>query len=131
MIYQSVPRTGLAIVVAIGLAACDEAPTGNPDSEPPTVTIEAPADGSVFAEGEEVTFEGSAEDPEDGTLTGNALLWVSEPDGPLGRGEVLTTSTLSANAHVITLIAADPDGVVASTSINVLVRAPQEKVVDR
>lgn len=131
MIYQSALHTALVILLALGLAACDEGPTENPDSEPPTVVIEAPADGSVFAEGEEITFEGSAEDPEDGPLTGNALLWVSEPDGPLGRGEVLTVSTLSPNAHVITLVAADPDGVVASTSINILIRAPQEKVVDR
>ena len=42
---------------------------------PPTPTIEAPAEGTRFAVGEQFTLRGSATDPQDGALPDSALTW--------------------------------------------------------
>ncbi len=44
-------------------------------NQPPEATIEMPADGSSFQAGDNVTFAGSATDPEDGSLDGSQLEW--------------------------------------------------------
>ena len=80
------------------------------NNQPPVVTITAPANNATFFQGSAVTFTGSGTDPEDGTLTGAALTWSSDRDGPLGTGASLTNSTLTAGAHVITLVGRDSGG---------------------
>lgn len=57
-----------------------------------------------------MTFQGSANDPETGTLSGNALTWRSSLDGTLATGPSHTTSSLSSGSHTITLTAVDPAG---------------------
>jgi glucose/arabinose dehydrogenase len=42
---------------------------------PPTVGITAPVDGATYRAGDAVQLMGSAEDPEDGLLTGTSLAW--------------------------------------------------------
>ena len=54
-------------------------------SFPPLVTIVSPADGSQFASGASVTFEGLADDVEDGDLSAG-LAWSSSINGALGVG---------------------------------------------
>lgn len=93
-------------------------------SPAPSVTISSPSDRSIFDEGTSVTFEGAADDPEDGTLTGDDLVWESDVDGQLGTGESVTASALSPGPHIVTLTASDSDGVSVSTSIGILVEAP-------
>lgn len=44
-------------------------------NDAPRPTIEAPAEGSTFAVGEEISLTGGATDPEDGTLAGDRLSW--------------------------------------------------------
>jgi PKD repeat protein len=44
-------------------------------NEPPTVQITAPLDGATYRAGDTVQLAGSASDPEDGPLTGDALSW--------------------------------------------------------
>jgi hypothetical protein len=56
--------------------------TVNSTNTAPTVTIEAPPDGSSFDEGEPVTLTGTATDPEDGSLSAS-LAWSSDLDGAL------------------------------------------------
>lgn len=90
----------------------------------PTASIAAPDDRSLFSEGEAVTFEGSAEDPADGTLTGSSLVWSSDVDGELGTGESLTVSDLSGGAHFVTLTATDSDGNTGTDRVGLLVEAP-------
>lgn len=114
----------------VSLTACGGDST-SPDSEPPVVTIDAPADGSSFDLGEAITMRGSATDPEDGALTGDALSWTSDLDGELGTGGEITVDNLRSGAHTIRLTATDSDGVVGSTTVGILVRSPPAQVIGR
>lgn len=91
---------------------------------PPTVQIALPEDGSLYTTGEEVTFSGSGTDPEDGSLTGTALVWTSSLDGQIGTGETFTRSDLSGGTHTITLTGTDSDGATATASISIEVTSP-------
>ncbi len=88
---------------------------------PPTVTLLQPTTGSVFYDGDDVTLQASATDPEDGTLTGSGLSWSSDLDGSLGTGTSLTVSTLSVGSHSLTVTAEDSDGAQAAASVAVSV----------
>ena len=79
--------TGSTVAVALGpngTEVCDEtnidwsivylegpAPVGNP----PLVTITSPSDGALWVINDTVSYAGSANDPEDGPLTGGSLAW--------------------------------------------------------
>lgn len=120
---------------ALALAACggggdgDEGPTEPPENRAPDVNIESPPTGSTFDEGEQVTFEGSAVDPERGSLGGDALVWSSDQDGELGTGIAVQVADLSAGDHRITLEATDPEGATGSDqiSISVVPEAPADQ----
>jgi len=102
------------LAAAVGLMACGGSDGGNQDDNPvepsvntpPTAQIVSPIEGSTF-EAEFITFEGSAEDPEDGSLTGSRLTWISSRDGELGGGERISRETLSFGTHTIRLVATD------------------------
>ena len=79
-------------------------------NDPPAVFITNPNGGATVGDRTGVTFIGSAADPEDGPLTGTALVWSSSLDGVLGTGTSLAVSTLTIGAHSVTLTATDSDG---------------------
>ena len=83
----------------------------------PTVVVTAPATGASVVAGASVAFTASANDPEDGALTGASVRWTSSRDGSLGTGAALTTSALSVGVHTITVTATDSGGRSASASI--------------
>jgi formylglycine-generating enzyme required for sulfatase activity len=85
----------------------------------PSVEITSPATGTSFPESASITFQGTATDPQDGTLAGSSLVWTSNQDGQLGTGTDLSTSSLSVNTHLITLTATDSDGNEGSASITI------------
>ncbi len=85
---------------------------------PPTATITAPSDGGSAAPGASVTFTGSASDPEDGPITGAALVWTSSLDGAIGTGASFSTTTLSGGSHTIVLTATDSDGAAGTATIS-------------
>jgi VCBS repeat-containing protein len=72
----------------------------------PTVTISDPADGSIFFEGNSITFSGTASDFEDGDLTAS-LSWESDLDGPIGSGGSFARSDLSVGVHTVTATVTD------------------------
>lgn len=91
---------------------------------PPTATITAPATGSSFESGTDVTFEGTGSDPDDGALTGGSLVWTSSRDGQFGTDVSVTTSSLSVGTHTITLTATDSDGLTGTDQITVTIDPP-------
>ncbi len=88
----------------------------------PTVSITAPANGSIFTPGQSINFTGTASDAEDGDLTDN-IQWSSDLDGNIGSGGSINISTLSAGTHVITASVADSDGSSDSDNISVTVNS--------
>lgn len=113
-----------ASLVLAAVVACN--PTTGVDSEPPEVTITAPLTDARFEQGDTITFKGFAEDPEDGPLTGSALAWKSDIDGPLGSGEELSVAAadMTSGNHTITLAATDSDNVTGSASTMILIVQP-------
>jgi astacin len=105
--------------VNLGIVDCTD--------QPPTVAISSPASDielgyDDYDEGRDqwytdVTLVGSANDPEDGALTGDDLVWTTnyaEQAPLLGTGTSLTTrlysSTCTGVTHTITLTATDSFG---------------------
>ncbi|MBW1982657.1 MAG: right-handed parallel beta-helix repeat-containing protein, partial [Deltaproteobacteria bacterium] len=86
----------------------------------PTVTITSPPDGSTFAGGSDILFEGYANDAEDGALSGGALVWTSDMDGQIGTGTSFSR-TLARGIHNITLTATDSEGKSATDSVSITV----------
>jgi alkaline phosphatase len=90
-----------------------------PVNNPPSVTIILPANGSTFASGASIVFEGTATDVEDGTLTAN-LAWQSSIDGSIGTGGSFS-KILSNGNHIITASVTDSGGEIDTASVNITV----------
>lgn len=76
----------------------------------PLARIDAPLWGRRFRAGRPVTFEGHADDIEDGPVPPESLAWESSLDGYLGLGATLTVSDLSVGHHEVWLTATDSLG---------------------
>ncbi|MFW6089196.1 MAG: leishmanolysin-related zinc metalloendopeptidase [Gemmatimonadota bacterium] len=109
------------VLLAFVLAGCGSnqscAVTDSCPNQAPEVTITSPADGGTSTLGEAVTFSGEATDSEDGAITGSALVWTSDLDGPIGTGAEFSRSDLSGGFHEITLTATDSEGASGSATI--------------
>ncbi len=88
-------------------------------NNPPTVTIQNPADGSQFLHNEVINFNGIASDPEDGSLT-FFIEWSSDLDGPIGIGWTFT-KLLSDGDHTITALVTDSGGLTDIATVNITV----------
>jgi subtilisin family serine protease len=95
----------------------------SPANLAPTVTITGPAGGMSVLRGDSVLFSGTATDPEQGDLSAS-LVWTSDKDGRIGAGSTFSTSTLSANTHVVTASVTDAAGATGRASITLTVTAP-------
>ena len=91
--------------------------------KPPQVALGLPGNGNQFEPEELISFAGSAFDPEDGPLAGEALTWESDRDGLLGSGEslLLAGQSLTHGEHRITLTATDSDGQRGTASVSIFV----------
>ncbi len=105
--------------VSIGSASTSGKGTNNA----PVVTILQPLNGSMKEIGQTITFRGTAEDPEDGTIS-NLIQWISSLDGVLGTGSTLDVSSLRAGEHTITAQVVDSDSNIGTASITLLINAP-------
>ena len=117
------------VVVQNGDGQTDLVPGGltvtlNPiPNNPPVVAITSPSDGSSFAEGANVGFTGTANDVENGDLTGS-LSWTSSIDGPIGSGGGSVSAFLSPGNHTITASVTDLGGQSGSSAISITVGTP-------
>jgi hypothetical protein len=75
----------------------------------PATKIVSPADGEQIREGTPISFAGTALDPEDGELSGTALIWTVD-DERIGYGTSLSVSDLGRGEHAIVLTATDSEG---------------------
>jgi PKD repeat protein len=91
-----------------------------PSNGAPTVQITSPPTGSHFTVGSTVALRGTAQDPEDGVLTGSRLTWQSSLGGTLGQGASLDVASLTEGTHQLTLTAMDSGGRAASASIQLV-----------
>jgi hypothetical protein len=96
-------------------------------NNPPSVSITAPANGSNFTVGTSVSFSGTANDPEDGNISGS-LSWSSSLDGNIGSGASFSTSGLSVGTHTITASVTDSGGLPGSDSISVTIDPSSQPV---
>lgn len=109
--------------------------TVRPPNEGPACGILDPADGARVRLGDEVSFAGTATDP-DGDATDLVVTWTSDRDGPFGSapptsaGEVTARAALSAGAHVVTLAVEDPAGARCTDAVSLAVTSPPEVVID-
>ncbi len=112
---------GLVVTLFADLGCNDD--DGTSPTFPPIVTITAPADGSIFPSGTDITFEGNATDPDGGSVT---LSWRSSLDGFLGAGSPISHDDLSLGAHGIWLVGIDEDGESdsATVAISILGQPP-------
>ena len=94
----------------------------------PSVAITSPAAGSIFDQGDSISFTGTASDPEDGDLTAG-LAWTSDLDGVIGSGGSFATSALSLGSHTITATVTDTGGLSALAAVSVTVKLPPVQVV--
>jgi chitodextrinase len=98
-------------------------------SLPPVPTIALPADGTVFLPGQIVTYQGSANDPDQGALPPSALHWdvllhhnthihVSTTNTGSAQGSfVVEDHGIGSYAYEIILTATDASGLTGSTSV--------------
>jgi len=91
-----------------------------PFNTPPQVTITMPLNGSVFTQGQSISFAGAASDTEDGGISG-LLTWQSSLSGPIGSGAAFS-AVLGAGTHTITASVTDSGGLADSKSIQIAVR---------
>ena len=74
----------------------------------PEAYIGAPANGADFLPGETIRLDGSATDPEDGTLTGSALTWKLN-NASIGSGDPVYLPGLKPGNYNVQLTASDLD----------------------
>ena len=84
----------------------------------PTVSITNPSNGSIFASGATIIFEGTASDTKDGNITGD-LIWTSD-NVQIGTGG-LFSATLDDGIHTITASVTDSAENTSSESITITV----------
>lgn len=92
-----------------------------PVDSAPTVTVTGPEDGAIYKTGDIVHLTGTGSDAEDGDLTGDALAWTSDVDGPLCTGADCGTSALSVGTHHITLTCTDTAGNSSTASVAITI----------
>jgi len=89
----------------------------------PTASIVSPTNDQIYSHRQLITFTGIGNDPEDGNLQGDSLIWISSIDGQINTGTTFNKDDLSLGTHTITLSVTDSAGETGSHSIDIVVQA--------
>ena len=94
----------------------------------PTILIRLPVENSSYNYGTNISFLARITDREDGDLSGESIVWISDRDGFFAYGSSFSTGELSVGTHVITITATDSGGAVTSTTLTLTVKdgSPEE-----
>jgi len=92
------------------------------------ISIDTPTTNTSFALNTSISFTATAEDPQDGIITGvgnpagTNIEWSSSLDGAFGNNSnSFTASSLTAGDHVITATVTDSDGNTSVDTINITI----------
>src|ERR1700737_1192128 len=88
-------------------------------NKPPNPRILTPDDGLHIRYGQLINLSGEAPDRQEG-VADDQLVW-SNDKGELGKGALLSTTTLPVGKNQIQLTATNRDGLSASTTITVFI----------
>jgi hypothetical protein len=96
----------------------------------PSVSITSPGNSQYASSKETLSFRASVSDADD-NVRDDDIVWTSNHDGELHRGESFDTDALSPNRHQITVKATDEFGETAEATINILItnEAPTARVL--
>ncbi len=130
--YTRAGRYSVRLTVSDGNTSTVSAPITITVGSPPTGRILTPTDGSTFRAGDVISYSGSADDPEDGTLPASAYSWQIDllhaghvHPGLPGGGSSSGTFTIPTSGHDfsgdvryrISLTVTDSDGLSTTTSV--------------
>jgi hypothetical protein len=119
---EDLGEPGLDFHYGFGLVNAAAAAESGPINQPPTVSIASPNDGDSFESNTIITFQGTADDPEDGDIT-SSLVWTSDIDGQIGTGGRVD-AILSEGQHTVSAQATDSGGRAGGHTISVTVSSP-------
>lgn len=117
------PKTGvtgestLTINVSDGINVSSEEFILTVTNTAPNIVIDSPINGTDFILTDNIIFQATATDVEDGPLS-SAVQWSSSIDIALGSGSIINT-VLSVGSHTITASVTDSGGVTSNSSIAV------------
>lgn len=97
----------------------DDSATFTLAAKGPNATILTPTNNALFAADQSIDFVGEASDAEDGSLSGNSLVWLVDGE-PFDTGQEVS-AVLTPGFHEITLVAADADNNEGQDSITIIV----------
>ncbi len=98
-----------------------------PPAQAPSVRITSPADRSVFAAGERITYVAQISDPQDAGLSSYEVSW--REDGIVfGRGQLVTRDKTRPGTHSIEVTAVNDKGQSASAQITIRVDPPPQPI---
>ena len=87
---------------------------------PPSITIDSPMPFATYTQGDVISLSCTAQDAEDGSLSGDSLVWVSNIDDQIGTG-LSVSKELSAGLHNINLTATDSQGASTTEEITIII----------
>ena len=107
---------------AVASSCCTAPVVCDPGAMNPVATINHPGEGETRDANDPIPFVGVATDPQDGALTGSALVWTSsELSTPIGTG-LMFDAPLPPGTHVITLTATDSDSNTGTDTITLTIQ---------
>ena len=87
---------------------------------PPSITIDSPMPFATYTQGDVISLSCTVQDAEDGPLSGDSLVWVSNIDDQIGTG-LSVSKELSAGLHNINLTATDSQGAATTEEITIII----------
>jgi uncharacterized repeat protein (TIGR01451 family) len=132
--YLSTTTNGIFRVIATDGFNSSEATNTVPvkvAAHRPSLILNSPTDGSLYVGDQQIILDASANDMQDGLLSGASLQWTSSRDGFLGYGKVLNlqADNLTEGRHVVTVTAIDSLGLGDLAAVQIFVlRQPQPEL---